>query len=54
MVTLRFFNFYGFKSGNNKFDISLSTRKEIQKIALKHEHVPNNYAVSLFKKRNFW
>ncbi|QHI38430.1 Catabolite control protein A [Kordia antarctica] len=39
------------KALNNKFDISLNTRKAIQKIALKHEYVPNNYAVALRKKQ---
>ena len=39
------------KALNNKFDISLTTRKAIQKIASKHEYVPNNYAVALRKKQ---
>ncbi|MBC8753380.1 LacI family DNA-binding transcriptional regulator [Kordia sp. YSTF-M3] len=39
------------KALNNKFDISPTTRKVIQKIASKHEYVPNNYAVALRKKQ---
>ncbi|WP_430410216.1 LacI family DNA-binding transcriptional regulator [Kordia sp.] len=39
------------KALNNKFDISLTTRKAIQKIASKHNYVPNNYAVALRKKQ---
>ena len=39
------------KALNNKFDISLSTRKIIQKIASKHNYVPNTYAVALRKKQ---
>ncbi|AXG68170.1 HTH-type transcriptional regulator DegA [Kordia sp. SMS9] len=39
------------KALNNKFDISPSTRKAIQKIADQHNYVPNNYAVALRKKQ---
>lgn len=39
------------KALNNKFDISLDTRKAIQKIAHKYNYVPNNYAVALRKKQ---
>lgn len=39
------------KALNNKFDISLETRKTIQKIALQHNYIPNNYAVALRKKQ---
>ncbi|WP_298418806.1 LacI family DNA-binding transcriptional regulator [uncultured Kordia sp.] len=39
------------KALNNKFDISPTTRKTIQKIASKHNYVPNNYAVALRKKQ---
>lgn len=39
------------KALNNKFDISPTTRKAIQKIASKHNYVPNNYAVALRKKQ---
>jgi len=39
------------KALNNKFDISPDTRKAIQKIALKYNYVPNNYAVALRKKQ---
>ncbi len=39
------------KALNNKFDISPGTRKAIQKIANKHNYVPNNYAVALRKKK---
>jgi DNA-binding LacI/PurR family transcriptional regulator len=38
------------KALNNKFDISPDTRKAIQKIAVQHNYVPNNYAVALRKK----
>jgi len=39
------------KALNNKFDISINTRKVIQKIANQHNYVPNNYAVALRKKQ---
>jgi DNA-binding LacI/PurR family transcriptional regulator len=39
------------KALNNKFDISPDTRKAIQKIAVQHNYVPNNYAVALRKKQ---
>ncbi|WP_298512055.1 LacI family DNA-binding transcriptional regulator [uncultured Kordia sp.] len=39
------------KALNNKFDISPTTRKVIQKIASKHNYVANNYAVALRKKQ---
>ncbi|PTX62247.1 LacI family transcriptional regulator [Kordia periserrulae] len=39
------------KALNNKFDISKDTRKAIQKIALKYNYVPHNYAVALRKKQ---
>lgn len=39
------------KALNNKFDISPTTRKTIQKIALQHNYVANNYAVALRKKQ---
>ncbi len=39
------------KALNNKFDISPTTRKTIQKIASKHNYVPNTYAVALRKKK---
>lgn len=39
------------KTLNNKLDISLKTRKEIQNTAEAHNYVPNNYAVALRKKR---